>query len=392
MNLMMVTPIYPPRIGGPATQSFHLSNKLAQVGHKVTVVTFAEKAEVKIENDNLTVYRLPWSYGWGVLDKGLRWLNFPRQFIKLLNTIKPQVVVCHSVSLPMMMAGFICRRRHVPRVIKFAGDWVYETLNTKNLQNELDFKTTYQSSFKAKLLFKVERWGLKQFNVLWAVSKFRKSNLLALLPQAKNIWLQKNCLTLPPKRTRASSLDIVKIISASRFVPHKRLEVIIDALCSLSGDVKKRLQVTFIGGGDINYAQQIKDYAQQRGILDLITFTGIIDDQEKIDLMLNSDIYISASREEGFPNVMIEALGAGLPIISTNVGGVSEIVIEGYNGLLIPVDNIQAMAEAIKKLVTNNNLRQQMSNQALVSTQVYDLDKNLPNFVNLYQDLIDKKF
>ncbi len=72
-------------------------------------------------------------------------------------------------------------------------------------------------------------------------------------------------------------------------------------------------------------------------------------------------MFILPSIKEGLPYTLLEAASAGLPLISTYVGGIPEIIEDGKNGLLVPPKNFNALAEAIKKLVANSELRMRFS-------------------------------
>ena len=91
-------------------------------------------------------------------------------------------------------------------------------------------------------------------------------------------------------------------------------------------------------------------------------FTGKIDNAA--ELLPAFDIYACSSVKEGLSYTIIEAMQAGLPIAATNVGGNSELITDGQEGLLVEPQNSEALAQAINKLINDKNLRQNLGSNA----------------------------
>ncbi len=96
------------------------------------------------------------------------------------------------------------------------------------------------------------------------------------------------------------------------------------------------------------------------------------------------DIFVLPSVKEGFPFVLLEALAAGLPIVATAVGAIPEIVANNKSGLLVPPADSEALAEAIQKLLVNENLRQQLGAGALERSKNFDFQNTLEKTKSLY--------
>ncbi len=105
----------------------------------------------------------------------------------------------------------------------------------------------------------------------------------------------------------------------------------------------------------------------------------------------NLDIYVCSSIKEGFPYSILEAMAAGLPIVSTNVGGIPEAITNGKEGLLVPPKNPQALATAIKKLILEPGLAEQLSRAAQQKIQEFSLDQMLTQTEAVYQALISSR-
>jgi glycosyltransferase involved in cell wall biosynthesis len=112
--------------------------------------------------------------------------------------------------------------------------------------------------------------------------------------------------------------------------------------------------VTFSVAGAVleeDYFAQLKELVTELGLEGRFLFLGGISDPRKH--LAGSDIFVMPSRSEGFSNAVIEAMVAGLPVVATDVGGNSEAVEDGVNGFIVPVENADALAKAIEKLLDN---------------------------------------
>jgi glycosyltransferase involved in cell wall biosynthesis len=109
--------------------------------------------------------------------------------------------------------------------------------------------------------------------------------------------------------------------------------------------------------GDASYADQLKSAVEALELGDRVILTGARDDVEAIYAGL--DLVASASNEESFPPALLEAMAAGLPVVAARTGGARECVLAGETGLLVPPDDVDALAVSIASLVGDGALRRQ---------------------------------
>ena len=83
-----------------------------------------------------------------------------------------------------------------------------------------------------------------------------------------------------------------------------------------------------------------------------------------ISILAETDILILTSRSEGLPNVIMEAMAAGKPVVSTDVGGIPELIKDGQNGFLVPSEDVEGMAEKVKDLIKDDGLRKHLGENA----------------------------
>ena len=101
------------------------------------------------------------------------------------------------------------------------------------------------------------------------------------------------------------------------------------------------------------------------------------------------DIFVQASNSEGLPNVLLEASASGLPIVATAAGGSVEVVHDGENGLLVPLDDLQRLAAAMRQLIDDAELRRRFGAAAREFVeQNYGNERFVREYAALYRDLL----
>lgn len=148
---------------------------------------------------------------------------------------------------------------------------------------------------------------------------------------------------------------------ASRLVPEKGQDTLIEALVHVK-EIFPSITVEFLGSG---YAmKQYKQLAYSLNVDDICIFLGQVDYPILLKKLKQSWISIFPSRADAMPFVAIESLGVGTPVIASNIGGLPEIITNGEEGYLIPPDNPEILSEKISIILSNENLRTKMSENA----------------------------
>lgn len=111
--------------------------------------------------------------------------------------------------------------------------------------------------------------------------------------------------------------------------------------------------------GNESHLEQIQRMAVELGIEEDVIFTGELPDTRGAYAAMDL-LALTSAQPEPFGNVVMEAMGMGVPVIATNIGGSLDQVVDGITGFLIPPANPEALAEAIEKLIKNAELRRQM--------------------------------
>ena len=138
-------------------------------------------------------------------------------------------------------------------------------------------------------------------------------------------------------------------------------------------------QLILAGDGECHYA--LKELSKELGIDDKVDFPGSVTNPEKYYAV--ADIYVQSSHREGMPLAVLEAMSAKLPIISTDVGGMRDIV--QANGILIADNDIDALYQAMKTVANNKEQYKKMQEESFKMVQKYSAEVMAKSYKEIYQ-------
>jgi glycosyltransferase involved in cell wall biosynthesis len=162
-------------------------------------------------------------------------------------------------------------------------------------------------------------------------------------------------------RDGSDPADPVRLLSVGRFQPKKGFDVLLRALARLRSN---NVVLTLVGYGPLE--GQLRALAQALGMGHCVRWVGPLDHPAVRALYRESDLFVLASRvaadgdRDGLPNVVVEALSQGLPVVATSVSALPEIVEDGVNGRLVPPEDPRALADALTGLIRDPPARRRL--------------------------------
>lgn len=175
------------------------------------------------------------------------------------------------------------------------------------------------------------------------------------------------------------------IISVGRIEPRKDYPTLIEAARIIK---QKNLHFRFLIVGDgIDY-DKIDRNIKSLGLAEEVLMLGAVSEEEKAKLYRACDLFVLPTLYEGFGIVFVEAMASGLPVVSTDVGAVAEVV-DGAGVLVGPRDP-HALAMAIEEVAEDVNLYNKLKSKAVVAAQNYDWNKLIVEYESVYQSVIKK--
>jgi len=235
------------------------------------------------------------------------------------------------------------------------------------------------------------RWLYQRLDTLICLTESHRENLLQRLPiSEKQLRVIPNSVCTFKFNPRHHSESVRKVFDRAgdkfliglvgRLDEGKGQKTLLEAALILRGMGIENFKILLIGEDTLNdqgTGQVLHTFVAEKGLADIVTFTGFRSDVPAVIASL--DILVMASDAETFGRVVIEGMASGVPVIATGAGGIVDIIEHGKTGLLVPPRSPEAMADALKYLMSSKEKRQLLAAAALSKVQnVYSEEVVLP--------------
>lgn len=375
MKILIATGIYPPDIGGPATYSKIIAEELTKRGHSIMVITYGT---IKNSKYVRTVsHRLPkgvrhFIYFWNVLRYGAR-----------ADIIFAQDPV--SVGVPSALAAKLLRKKFVAKIV---GDYAWEQgVQRFGVKELLDDFSQRRYGFQVEFLRRIECWVakyalcvvvpseyLKRVIISWGVHQDR----IAVIPNGVEI-------TSPPSREQARRdlcLDGIVLLSVGRLVPWKGFDMIIEMMSDLQ-PLPAKLIIVGDGPG-FGALKALRDRLKLAGSVDIVSS---VSKERLAGYMAAADIFLLNTAYEGFSHQIIEAMAAGLPIVTTLSGGNAEIVEDSKNALVARYNKKEEWNRAVMRLMKDERLRRELVEEAKKTAANFTTGRMIHSLLTLLEKI-----
>jgi N-acetyl-alpha-D-glucosaminyl L-malate synthase BshA len=172
------------------------------------------------------------------------------------------------------------------------------------------------------------------------------------------------------------------LMHVSNFRKVKRVEDVVKVFAG----VRQKMEAVLLLVGDGPERYNVEQMCRQIGICGDIHFLGKTKDVEQV--LMNGDLFILPSETESFGLAALEAMAAGMPVISSNSGGLPEVNEHGYSGFISDVGNTDEMTENALKLLENPSIMERFKKQAFLQAEKFSLPHILPHYIQLYNKLL----
>jgi glycosyltransferase involved in cell wall biosynthesis len=343
-------------------------------GYKVTIVTTNTGKKADIESLDFQFLDLPInSTGMNILEelKTFFYLYF------LYRREKPEIV--HHVGLKIILWGSLAAKlAKVKGVVNaVSGLGVF-------------FADGHVNSFFKKILLRILRYSHKRIN-LRVIFQNNEDKLIfvhnkvigeeqSVLIKGSGIDLNDFAYTPEPDDKK------IKIVLTARMIEEKGVLVFVDAANLLKEYYYDKVNF-FLCGGIVSHPKAISEETLLR-VCDgeYISWMGKRDDIKEI--LMNSHIVVLPSYYEGLPKSLIEAAAIGRPIITTNAVGCKDTVIEGYNGFKVPIKDSETLADRLKTLIEDDQLRKTMGrNSRSFAEKEFSIEDVIAKHLKIYMQL-----
>lgn len=363
-----------PTFGGSGVVATELGMALAREGHEVHFISYSQPFRLDIPNENVFFHEVPVS-------------NYPLfEFLpyeisltsKLVDVcMRQQLDLMHvHYAIPHASAAYLARQilstkhRRVPFVTTLHGTDITLVGRDPSYQSVIEF-------------------AINQSDAVTTVSEDLRKDTLRYFSISRNIDVVPNFIE-PDNYTTAGACkrsDYAQeheklLIHISNFRPVKRLPDVLAVFNRIQSEIPAKM--LFVGDGPDR--QLAEDLADTLGIKEQVIFLGTVKNIEQITGIC--DLFILASETESFGLSALEAMASGVPVISTNTGGIPEVNKHGYSGFLCNVGDTEEMAAYALQLLRNPGLLEQFRKQAKAEASRFDLKYILPMYEAIYQRVI----
>ena len=369
-------------IGGPAIYVTLIEEYLQQRGYDMQLIT----GNVDSDEGDMLYYAEEHGVTPTIIPELGRSLNPLLDLVtiwklyRLIRQMKPDVVHTNTAK-----AGFVGRVAawfaRVPVVVHTFHGHVFHG---------------YFSPLKTRLFILLEQITARMSDTIITITprlRDELSNTYHIAPES-HFTVQAYGLDLAPfaEKTRNAGdfrrawqipLDTPLIGIVARLVPIKNHMLFLDAVAQVHQQIPNA-HFAIVGDGEMR--EQLESRVDELGLRDVITFTGWQKDVATICADL--DVLVISSNNEGTPFTLIEAMATGCPVVSTNVGGIADLLKNGELGKMVPKGDAVALAEAIVSTLNNPPYSEATKSIAL---QAYGIERLVNDLDQLYRRLLAKK-
>jgi len=343
MKILIITGIFPPDIGGPANFVPRIAGWLSKRDHCVKVLCWSEKGED--EGDGALPYQV-----FRISRKGSRLARFFKTVSRIITVGKDaDLFFINGLNLEARFSASLLNK---PEIHKVVGDRAWEICRNRGwYEGNLDEFHRSPGSMKMRFMRFYRDLSYGRAKVIITPSLYLKQILSNWNISPSEVAVIYNSTSIPKP---SSPWDLPEfqgptIITICRLVPWKGVGELIEILGELP-------QCRLIIAGDGPQRKNLEDLSRKNGVEKRVLFLGHLPKSKVHKLLKSSDIFVLNSDYEGLPHVILEAMIARVPVIATDVGGTSEVLIPGRTGFLIPPGNSQILSRTLKKILTESSI------------------------------------
>lgn len=352
-------------VGGASIHVRDLAAEMLARGHEVTVLIGGDGPVVRqLEAAGIRVQRLRHL---GRSIHPVRDILALRELTASLRALAPDLVSLHTAKAGLL-GRLACRKLRIPCIY---------TPHGFTIGNRI-------SAFLGPLFTLLERLAARSCAAIVCVSYAEKRLALEkrIAPAAQLRVIHNGMLALGEDAVAQPSTEPPSICVVARLEAPKDHETLFQALAALT-DRPWNLELV----GDGPREGKLRALAKSLNLEGRIAWCGYL--PSPADVLARSQIFVLASRSEAFPRSILEAMRAGLPVVASDVGGVSEAVSAGETGLLVPSGDPEALAVALGELLENAALRQRMGAAARQSfNSRFRLERMAAETGALYEEVV----
>ena len=415
MKIVISTDVYYPMINGVAVFSKNLATGLKKRGHQVMVLTPSISGKFSVEKDpncNFTVVRLkstrmylyPDQIEKIPNDKKILGIKIPQLLYKnglhvsynpysdirrVLEDFKPDIIH-NQTSGPLALAIFrYAKKRNVPIVMT---DHTYPDNLTQQVKLPKFAKKPINAAMNAYFMSFLRRSEYVTLPTKQAITDLLPKNhhSFKVPVEALSNGIDLSHFTKGPASEEIyKKYDIPKnvpiILYVGRIDPEKSLDILVNSFKKLITEAPKA-HLVMVGDGTAR--EKLEKMIKRKKLDSQTHFIGRVIGDDLSQIYRTGTVFVITSKTETQSIVLMEAMASGLPAIAVNAGAVTELVKDGENGFIFEPNDTAGIASGINTIISNKELREKMSKNALKMIAKHDINYTLSRFEKIYNNVL----
>ena len=374
-RILILTGVFPPDIGGPATQLDALIKELIKNGYQVRVLTFGS-------SDNVV-------YPYSVKRVSNHWPGFLKSFVYLKKgfwyALRADILYSqdlYTAGLTGLIIKIILRR---PLVTRFVGDSAWETASSRGWIDD-DILTFQEKKYSwlIELRKKIRKKILINSDKIIVVSYFLQDLAQKIGLAKEKIKVIYNSIDFLAIEPGLSNKKGIILLTMARLTPWKGIDMLIEIMPKL---IKKYDQINLMIVGQGLELANLKQLTKNLNLENNVFFVGKVGRQGVIDYLKEADLFVLNTNYEGMSHCLLEAMKIGLPIITTKAGGNPETIKNNQTGLLVDYRNKKQWLEAINLILDNPDLAERLVKQAKEDLKRFSWPKLVQETIEVFRSL-----
>jgi len=367
-----------PTFGGSGVVATELGLELARRGHEIHFITYSQPVRLELLNANVHYHEVNVPE-YPLFHYQPYELALSSKLVDMVKLHKIDLLHVHY-AIPHAYAGYMAKQMLKSEGIRIPMVTTLHGTDITLVGNHPFYKTAVTFS-------------INKSDVVTSVSQDLKDETYSLFDIKKDIHVIPNFIELDKIKNRSKiatnrsvmANDKEKIIThISNFRKVKRIPDVVDIFYKIQQKIPSKLMMV----GDGPEKEEAEKLCFKLGISDKVIFFG---NSNEIDKILSfTDLFLLPSETESFGLAALEAMAWGVPVISSNTGGLPEVNFDGISGYLSDVGNTQEMAQNAIKILENDNSLLEFKNNATITAKKFDIENIVTLYENLYTKVLKK--
>jgi len=365
-----------PTFGGSGVVATELGLALAEKGHEIHFITYKQPVRLELLSKNIHFHEV------NVPEYPLFHfqpyeLALSSKLVDMVKLHKIELLHVHY-AIPHAYAGYMAKKMleeegiYIPMVTTLHGTDITLVGN--------------HPFYKPAVTF-----SINNSDVVTSVSQSLKDDTLRLFDIKKEIHVVPNFIEIPKKIQLVTNCQRdLMADDDERIITHvsnlRKVKRVIDVI-EIFDRIQKKIPSKLIVVGDGPERRASENLCIEKGIEEKVKFLGNSNEVDKV--LCFSDLFLLPSEKESFGLAALEAMACGVPVISSNTGGLPEVNIHGESGYLSDVGNVEEMAEHGIEILKDDKTLAQFKKQAIELARVFDTKKIVPKYENLYKEALN---